>query len=297
MRIAELAERQHGVVSLAQLRTVGLTASGVRDRVQAGRLHRIHRGVYAVGHRRLTGRGRSMAAVLAYGSSAAVSHRTAAGLHGLRPDNRAVTEIALPRASVRSRRGVIAHAAPTLRPADVTHRHGIPCTTVARTLLDLADVLPRGQLERVVEQAVIARVFDGSAIEDVLARANGRRGAAELRGVLTELDDEPGVTASDLEDRFLELCRAAGLPKPAVNRWLAVDDGPPIRADFVWPRARLIVEVDGWATHGTRQGFERDRLRDQRARLADWEVLRFTRRQVVRDPARTIATTGALLAR
>jgi very-short-patch-repair endonuclease len=115
--------------------------------------------------------------------------------------------------------------------------------------------------------------------------------------VLAQLDDAPGLTANDLEDRFLELCRAAGLPSPAVNRWIEIDDGPPIRADFAWTSQRLIVETDGWGSHGTRQGFERDRHRDQRVRLAGWEPVRFTRRQVVRDPGWVTATTAALLAR
>jgi hypothetical protein len=295
--LARLAESQHGVVSLAQLRSLGLGRSAVAERVKAGRLHRIHRGVYAVGHRRLSGHGRSLAAVLAYGPRAALSHRSAAGHWGLRPDNRARADISLPLRSVRSRPGIDAHAMPTLRPVDVTRHEGIPCTSVARTLLDLADAVPRRQLERAVEQAELLRLFDLRAIEDVLAHANGRRGAAVLRGLLAELDDEPGLTASELEDRFVDLCRAAGLPKPEINQWVVVDHGPPIRADFLWRRQRLIVETDGWRSHGTRQGFERDRLRDQRARLAGWEILRFTRRQLLRDPSWVTATTGLILAR
>ncbi len=141
------------------------------------------------------------------------------------------------------------------------------------------------------------RLFDLRPLEDVLAHANGRRGAGVLCGVLAELDDEPGLTASEVEDRFLQLCREAGLPKPAVNEWLSIDDGPPIRADFLWRRARLIVETDGWGAHGTRQGFERDRRRDQRVRLAGWEPVRFTRRQVLHEPDWVTTTTGVLLAR
>ena len=285
------------MVSLAQLRSLGLGKSGVAERVKAGRLHRVHRGVYAVGHGRLGGHGRSLAAVLAYGPRAVLSHRSAAGLWGLRPDNRARSDVSLPLQSVRSRPGVDAHATPTLRPADVTRHEGIPCTTVARTLLDLADDVPRRQLERAVEQAEVLRLFDLRALEDVLAHANGRRGARALRAVLAELDDDPGLTANDFEDRFLELCRSAGLPKPEANQWIVVDAGPPIRADFLWRRQRLIVETDGWRSHGTRRGFEHDRLRDQRSRLAGWEILRFTRRQLLRDPAWVAATTGAILAR
>jgi hypothetical protein len=285
------------VVTLGQLKLAGLTASGVRSRVRAGRLYPIHRGVYAVGHDRLTGYGRTMAAVLAYGPRAVASHRTAGGLQGLREDSSPTTDVSLPLQSARSRAGIHAHASPTLRPQDVTKRHGIPCTTVARTLLDLADVVPRRQLERALEQAEIMRVFDLGELHDVLAHANGRRGAGVLRDLLADLDDEPGLTDNDLEDRFLELCRCAGLPRPAVNQWLKVDDGPPIRPDFAWTAERLIVETDGWASHGTRRGFESDRRRDQRARLAGWEAVRFTRRQVLRDPDWVSATTAALLAR
>jgi hypothetical protein len=285
------------VVSLGQLQLTGLTTSGVRKRVKAGRLYRIHRGVYAVGHKRLTGHGRTMAAVLAYGPRAVASHRTAAGVQGLRADNRATTDVSLPLRSARSRPGIRAHAMPTLRPQDVTIASGIPCTTVARTLLDLAEVVARRQLERAVEQAAMLRLFDLEALDDVIADANGRRGAGILRGVLVELEDEPGLTENELEDRFLELCRAAGLPKPEVNAWVSVDDGPPIKADFLWRAHRLIVETDGWGAHGTRQGFERDRRRDQRTRLAGWEPVRFTRRQLLREPDWVIATTAALLAR
>jgi very-short-patch-repair endonuclease len=198
---------------------------------------------------------------------------------------------------MRSRPGIEVHASPSLRPQDVTIVDAIPCTTVARTLLDLADVVPRRQLERALEQAVVLRVFDLSAVEDVLAYANGRRGAGVLRAALAELDDDPGITLSDAEDGFLELCRAAGLSQPEVNQWLEVDEGPPIRADFLWRRERLIVEVDGWQFHGTRSAFERDRLRDQRVRLADWEPLRVTPRQIVRDRDRVARTVAALLAR
>jgi hypothetical protein len=162
------------VITLGQLQLAGLTASGVRNRVRAGRLYPIHRGVYAVGHDRLTGHGRTMAAVLAYGPRAVASHRTASGLQGLREDNSPKTDISLPLQSARSRAGIHAHASPTLRPHDVTKRHGIPCTTVARTLLDLADVVPRRQLERALEQAEMMRVFDLDELHDVLAHANGR---------------------------------------------------------------------------------------------------------------------------
>jgi hypothetical protein len=275
----------------------GLTTSAVRKRIQAGRLHRIHRGVYAVGHDRLTAHGRIMAAVLAYGPDAVASHRAAGRILGLREDNRAKVDISVPRGSVRQRPGIDAHASLTLRPKDITTAHAIPCTTVPRTLLDLADVVPRRQLERAVEQAQVMRVFDLRELEEVLDHANGRRGARVLRDVLAELQDEPGLTANDLEDHFLGVSRAAGLSRPAVNQWVTLDEGPPIRADFLWSRQRLIVEIDGWGSHRTRHGFERERLRDQRARLAGWDVLRFTRRQAINERARMTETVLAMLAR
>jgi hypothetical protein len=295
--IGELAKQQHGVVTLGQLQLAGLTASAVRSRVQAGRLRRLHRGVYAVGHDRLTTHGRVMAAVLAYGPRAAASHRAAAGLLGLRSDNSRKIDVSVPVRGIRSRPGIEVHTSPSLRPQDLTTVDGIPCTTVARTLLDLAEVVPLRQLGRALEQAVVLRAFDLSAVEEVLVQGNGRRGAGVLRAALGELDDDPGITVSDAEDAFLELCGAAGLPRPAVNEWLRIDEGPPIRADFLWRRERLIVEVDGWQFHRSRHSFEGDRLRDQRVRLADWEPVRFTPRQIMRDGDRIVRTVAALLAR
>src|SRR5215213_1579293 len=173
--IGELARKQHGLVTLGQLQSAGLSPSGVRKRVARGRLHRLHRGVYAVGHSILSGPGRVLAAVLAYGPGAVASHRTAAGLLGLIADGRATIDVSLPRAA-RSRPGVAAHATAILLADDLTRRHGIPCTDVARTLLDLADAAPRRLVERAVDQAQVLRVFDLRAIEAVLTRADGRRG-------------------------------------------------------------------------------------------------------------------------
>jgi very-short-patch-repair endonuclease len=294
--IAALAERQHGVVGLGQLQALGLSASAVRDRVASGRLHRIHYGVYAVGHGRLTREGHWMAAVLAYGPSARLSHRSAAALWNVRPDNRPTADVSLPRRSARSRPGIAAHASTTLTAADCTTVDGIPCTTLARTLLDLAEVVDRRGLERAIEQAEVLRLFDLRAVEDVLARANGRRGAAVLRAVLTDRA-EPALTKSDLEECFLSLCRAGLLPSPEVNAGLVVDDGPPIEVDFLWRAQRLAVETDAFGTHGTRHSFERDRRRDQRLKVAGYDPLRFTRRQIMKEPDSVLVTLGALLAR
>jgi predicted transcriptional regulator of viral defense system/very-short-patch-repair endonuclease len=292
VKIGRLAERQHGVVSLAQLQSCGLSSSGVRQRVAAGRLTRIHRGVYAVGHGRLTMHGHWMAAVLAYGPRAVLSHRSAAGLHGIRPDNRANTDVTLPSPSARRRPGIDVHRSSTLHAVDITEIDGIPCTSLARTLLDLADVVNRRGVERAVDQADVLRVFDLRAVQEILSRAAGRRGAGVLQRVLAEYDG-PSLTDRELEERFFGICRAAGLSKPEVNSWIQLEDGV-VKADFLWRAERLAVETDGWESHGTRRAFENDRRRDRRLRLAGWEPVRFTSRDVEREPGEVTAVLARL---
>lgn len=162
---------------------------------------------------------------------------------------------------------------------DIVTRHGIPCASVARTLLDLAAVGSTRILDRALEQAQILRLYDHRAIEAVLARANGRGGAAALRRRVQDLADEPAPTRSELERRFLELVRCAGLPLPVVNGLVCGYE-----VDFHWPRQRLVVETDGRWVHGTQVAFERDRRRDLDLELAGWRVLRLTWRQVVESP-------------
>jgi very-short-patch-repair endonuclease/predicted transcriptional regulator of viral defense system len=295
-RIARLAEGQHTVISLDQLNSLGLTASAVRSRVASGRLYRVYRGVYAVGHGRLTREGRWMAAVLAYGPAARLSYRSAAALRGIRPDNRPKTDVSVPSRSARSRPGIDVHASMTLAPQDCTIKDGIPCTSLARTLLDLAEVVDRRGLERAIEQAEVLRLFDMRAVEEVLGRAGGRRGASVLRSVLSGLE-EPGLTASEFEELFLELCRTASVRRPDVNQWLVIDELPAIKVDFLWRAERIVVETDGWGSHGTRHAFERDRRRDERLKLAGYEAVRFTRRRVLGDPGGVMATVSKLLGR
>jgi Protein of unknown function (DUF559)/Transcriptional regulator, AbiEi antitoxin len=293
MAIARLAERQHGLVSLPQLQFVGLTKSAVAKRARDGRLTRIHRGVYAVGHARLTKRGHWMAAVLAYGPHAKLSHRSASALQGIRPDNSPKIDVTVPSRSARPRPRINVHASTTLAEADVTTVDGIPCTALPRTLLDLAEVVPRRALERAIDQAEVLRIFDLRAVEEVLSRANGRWGAALLTRVLAEYAG-PTLTDRELEERFFALCREAGLPRPAVNVWITLDGGVAYKADFLWRAERLIVETDGWGSHGTRRAFEEDRRRDRRLRLAGWTVVRFTWRDVEREPAEVIETLAGL---
>jgi hypothetical protein len=293
VKIGRLAERQHGVVSLAQLQLLGLSKAAVSKRTKSGRLTRIHRGVYAVGHARLTAHGRWMAAVLAYGPRAVLSHRSAAALHGIRPTNRSNAEVTLPSQSATSRPGIDVHRSATLQPADVTEVDGIPCTSVARTLLDLAEVVNERGVEQAVDQAEVLRLFDLRGVDDVLSRAVGRRGARVLRRVLAEYYG-PTLTDGQLEERFLAICREAALPTPEVNVWITLDDGITYKADFLWRAERFIVETDGWGSHGTRRAFESDRRRDRRLRLAGWDVVRFTWRDVEREPDETTAVLAAL---
>jgi predicted transcriptional regulator of viral defense system len=296
LEIVALAERQHGVVTLPQLQSLGLGKAAVAKRAKEGRLHRIHRGVYAVGRPYLTQHGHWMAAVLACGPRAALSHRSAAGLHGIRRYGRPKTDVTLPSPSARPRPTIDVHASVTLNAADITTVDGIPCTTIARTLVDLGDVADRRAVERAVDQAEVLRVFDLKTVHEALQRAGRRRGAGTLRAVLEDYEG-PTLTRRGLEERFLALCRKASLPSPAVNDWIALNDGIAYQADFLWRSHKLIAETDGRDVHTTRKAFEHDRLRDQRLTLAGFTVVRFTWRQVAHRPKGVAGALQGLLAR
>jgi hypothetical protein len=296
VRIGRLAERQHGVVALRQLQLLGLSKSAVSRRARGGRFHRIHRGVYAVGHPKLTGYGHWMAAVLACGPRAVLSHRSTAGLWGVRPDNRRKSDVSVPSPSARTKQAIEIHRSVTLTSDDVTTVEGIPCTTLARTLVDLGDVVNRRAVERAVEQAEVLRLFDLHEVQRAMERAGPRRGTGLLSSVLEDLNG-PSLTASELEESFLALCRAAALPTPDVNAWMTLSDGSPIKVDFLWRRARLAVETDGQPFHRTRQSRERDTKRDQLLRLAGFEPVRFTGRQVALEKEWVTHTLLALASR
>jgi hypothetical protein len=284
--LVALATAQHGVLSMDQFRNHGLSSRAVQLRAQRSRLHRIHHGVYSLVPRELLGRyGHWMAAVLACGPRAYLSHRTAAALHALRGTDRAKIDVTVPTRSGRRRGGIDLHRCRTLSPADVTDVNGIPCTSVARTLLDLAAVLPRRPVERAFDQAEIEQVFNLWALDDVLQRNPTYRGAPIVKSILAEHYIGTTPTQSELEEGFFALCRRVGVPDPRVNEWVDLGDGePPIWADFVWHEQRVIVETDGHKFHNTRQARERDPRRDQRAVLAGWTPIRTTWRQVMRRP-------------
>jgi Protein of unknown function (DUF559)/Transcriptional regulator, AbiEi antitoxin len=290
------AERQHALLTIPQLQLHGLSKAAVAKRAKDGRLYRIHRGVYAVGRPDLTQRGHWMAAVLACGPRAVLSHRSAAALHGIRQDNRSKTDVSVPRSSARSRATIDVHASLTLEAADTTTIDAIPCTTIARTLIDLGDVVGRNAVERAVNQAELLRLFDGKAVAEALARAGPRKGVGILRAVLAAYE-QPALTEKGVEEHFLALCRKASLPSPAVNAWITLDDGIGYKADFLWRRQNLIAETDGRDVHTTRMAFEHDRLRDRRLTLAGFTVVRFTWRQIADEPRSVAEALRTLLAR
>ena len=289
--LAELAERQHGVVSLADLEAAGLGRAAIAHRVDAGRLHRIHRGVYAVGHRKLTREGRWLAAVLAGGDGALLSGLCAGAHIGLHPSSPWRIDVTVPsRGGRRPSRTIRFHRPCSPVPEAERWVHdAIPVTTVARTLLDLAAILSAPALARAVERAVKLDLFDLRAMEATLARHPTHRGAAPLRAVLDTYRDDV-LTRSDLEAIFLALCAAHGIPAPAVN---SLVEG--YEVDFSWRAQRLVVEADSHRHHGTRAAFERDRTRDARLAVAGFRVVRFTDRQLTREPAEVAATVRALL--
>lgn len=295
VRLAELAGRQHGVVSLAQLVRLGLSRQAVARRARAGRLHRVHRSVYAVGHRRLTREGHWMAGVLAYGPDALLSHRSALALHGLRPDNRPLVEVTVPLASTRSRRGIWAHSSIALAAADRAVIDRIPCTSLARSVLDSAPAMGVKGTERVVERAESRRVFDLREFRELLGRASGHHGAGVLQAVLGDLR-EPAMVANDYEAELLFLVRGAGLPEPIAQAPLRIG-AQDFVIDFLWPSQRLALEADSFEFHGTRQAFERDRRRDQLLRLAGYATLRITWRQLTKHPEQVEELLRQLLGR
>jgi hypothetical protein len=252
--------------------------------------------VYAIGRPELTARGRWMAATLAYGATAVLSHRSAAVLWGIHGSEGAKTHVTLPSPNARARYGIEVHRSLTLTDADLTRLDGIPCTSVARTLIDFADKAKRREVERAVDQAEVLRIFDLQAVEDAIARAGRRRGAALLQAVIADYAG-PTLTEEGLEEQFFALCRKAALPEPEVNVWITLDDGAAYKADFLWRAERLILETDGRDVHTTRRAFEHDRRRDQRLTRAGFTVVRFTWRQVTRDADRVLQTTQDLLAR
>jgi very-short-patch-repair endonuclease len=276
-RIARVAHVQHGIVTAEQLVEVGLTLGAIAKRARRGRLHRMHRGVYAVGHDGLSEEARWMAAVLACGHDAVLSHGAAAVHWGLLRPLDGPIDVSIPSQRGRKRRqGIRIHRCATLAKAPlstdgslrrlapmVTIRDFIPVTTVPRTLADLPSTLAPYLVRRAIRQAEFLKLPVGI---------------------------ETDRTRSDLERDFLRLCRRCGLPAPEVN---VLIDG--MTVDFLWRDARLVVETDSYATHGGTVAFEDDRERDLRLRRLGYSVHHFSERQLGLEPAAVAADVAAAL--
>jgi hypothetical protein len=270
--VAERVERQWGVASRAQLRAAGLAPTTVDYWVRAGRLRVLHRGVYAAGGSALRVEGRRLAAVLACGPGAVLSHRSAAAHWELLPTSQERVDVTAPR-SREGIPGIRLHTSRSLDAQDTTHHEGIPITTISRTLLDLAATTRADQLENALAQAMHLQLYDQRAIDDVIARSNGHRGTNVLKQATRQ---DPQITKSMWEIRMLGLIRGAHLPEPICNKALHVPDHGECQPDFYWPAYNLIVETDGWEAHRTLAAFRSDRAKDAALTAAGYKVLRFT---------------------
>jgi very-short-patch-repair endonuclease len=273
--VQALAGEQHGIVKWEQVREAGLTKEGVRRRVEAGWLVRLYDGVYAVGHTALTDKSRLIAAVYACGPEALAGYRSAGAMWAVlrRPQR---IEVTTPRGR-KPKRGMTVHRSRLIHDEDRALIDNIPVTSLARTLVDLADVLPEKQLANAVHEAEVKRLFDRKPIERVLERLPGRKGRHKLRRVLSAYKDVQPFTRSRGERLVLRMCEEHGLPKPRTNTWVGSQE-----VDFYWPEAQLALEFDGGAVHRTTRAFHEDRKRDRALAVKGIHVVRATDRD---DPS------------
>lgn len=291
--ISDLAGRQHGVVGRSQLLARGWSEEEVDWRLRTGRLHRVHAGVYAVGHPLLTREGCWMAAVLASGPQALLSHRSAAALWKIRPNGRTRIDITVPHPSRSSDliRRHISHV-----PLDERGtKEGIPLTSVPRTIFDLAATEDAEAIAAMLREAEYLELRDSLSLPHLLERYPRKRGSRKLRLALRRLRREPpGRRRSKLEERFARFLRHRRLPLPRFNDWILLG-AKRYRADCHWPQLRLIVELDGWAGHSTRSAFQDDRARDRALHAAGFTVVHLTWNQLEDEPEEVAADLRRLL--
>jgi very-short-patch-repair endonuclease len=293
VRLARIAARQHGRVTLRQLEAIGIRGTSVKRRVASGRLVRVYRGVYAVGHVQRTREGRWIAAVMACGPGAFLSHLDAASLWGIYKSNRTTIHVTTRARSARRVPGIRIHRARRLDPADVTTKDAIPVTTVARTLVDLSDVLPHDRLLRAMREAEYLKLLDRDTLIAAVQRANGRKHLRELTKAIER--HTPGqIVRDELEHRFLELVHQAGLPDPQTNVKVKTRRRT-YEVDCLWPDQRVAVELDGRAAHVRAAAFEEDRARDAALTATGLRPLRFTWRRVTEEPGDVLAELKATL--
>jgi very-short-patch-repair endonuclease len=273
-----IATAQDGVISRRQLIELGFTDHTIRWWVRTGRLHRIHRGVYALGHPVLSLRGRWIAALLACGPNSVLSHRSAGVLHRLIEHDQLTIDVTTPRGRGRLD-GIKVHRGRR----QIARVEGLPVTTPDRTLLDLAAVLTDRQLERAVDAAI--RKGHRPATQE----RRGIKGAASLTALTRRNEQGHTVTRSELEERFLRLIRKARLPDPELNVYV---EG--FQVDAVWKEARVIVELDGDRFHTQPGVRRRDRRRDAALMIAGWQVLRYGWDDVTNAPAELTALLATI---
>jgi very-short-patch-repair endonuclease len=286
VELARIAARQHRALHGDQLRAVGLSKEAIRYRVKQCRMQRLWRDIYVLGPDRPGLLSWAMGAVLATGRDGVVSHRWAAWLWGFVETIARPVDVTVLRGSHRARDGLVIHRAGSL---DTTRQRGIPVTTPAQTCLDLAGVVDLGELERAVAEAQVKGVVREKQLRDVIARNPGRHGVACLKAIL---EVGPQYTAAESERRMLALARMADLPRPEANARLLR-----YRVDFLWRDQKLIVEIDGFATHGHRRAFENDRRRNATLVAAGYTVMQVTWRQLTDEPIAVAARIAAALAR
>jgi very-short-patch-repair endonuclease len=288
--LVPLSRAQNGAVSLEQLRSAGLTPTEIRTRVRHGRLVHLYRGVYAVGDPQLMPLVRPAAALLSLGACSFISHRSAAALWDIATADSSVVDVSVVGCNLRSRPGVRLHRVKHLHPADIATRQNLRLTSPARALIDFASQATSSELYDAFGDARAKRLLTDAALNAALERApQNHPGAAIVRSILSE-----GGTydRSEAERILRKLCRESQLPQPLVNRPVCG-----FRADFLWPDANLILEVDGYLTHGNRIAFENDRRRDQAHIAAGYVVLRVTWRQLQSEPLALIARLAQAMAR
>jgi predicted transcriptional regulator of viral defense system len=277
--LAALAKKQHGIVVKRQLSGIGVGDRTIDRWLAVGRLHKLNRGAYAVGHDRVSQRGRWLAAVLACDDAALLSHSSAAALWGLARPRASPIDVTSPRGNQGRMRlpGVRLHRGRIHDEEERAARDRVPVTSVARTLFDLAEVLDLPALERAFEEADRLHLLHLRELERVVARGRGRHALKPIRHILAELR-ATNRTRSPLEDRFAEFCRDHQIPPPATNVFVLGHE-----VDALWPAAGLAVELDSFEYHRHRAAFERDRARDIAFMTAGYRVIRVTDRRLDRE--------------
>jgi hypothetical protein len=288
--LAQLAERQYGVVTAGQLRGLGFSKGHVSRAFEAGRLRRIHRGVYAVGHARLSEHGRCHAAVLACGGGATLSHHSAAWLWRFLPRCPKEASVTTPGRGHR-RRGIRVHRAPALASRDRVIHESIPVTSAARTLLDLGAVGTTRELTGAIDRARRLDRLDLDALDALLSRHRRTIPGRRLEKALA-LYRRPAFDRARSELLFLDALEQEGEALPVLNCWVERWE-----IDAYWEAERFAVEVDGWETHGTRRAFEDDRLRLEEMKLAGIDCIRISARRIETHPRQVAQRVGTFLSR